>query len=151
LPVAVIHQAGKGHDVQVRELYSSLGATQVDVVPFISDMQSALRDADLVVGRSGAGATSEICAVGRPALYIPYPFAAGDHQYENARSLAQANAAVVLRAQDASVERVRSEVLRLASDVALLAQLAERARELGRPEAADIVARDLLRLAGIHD
>jgi UDP-N-acetylglucosamine--N-acetylmuramyl-(pentapeptide) pyrophosphoryl-undecaprenol N-acetylglucosamine transferase len=155
LPFTVIHQAGKSHGVKVRELYDELGfgtpgsGRQATVTPFISDMQGALREADLVISRSGAGATSEICAVGRPALYIPYPFAAGDHQYENARSLAQAGAAAVLRASDASVERIAAEIERLTASPEVLPEMAKQARLLGRPDAAARVAEDLLSLAKI--
>jgi UDP-N-acetylglucosamine--N-acetylmuramyl-(pentapeptide) pyrophosphoryl-undecaprenol N-acetylglucosamine transferase len=150
-PLTVVHQAGKGHDGAVRTLYSELGAGhQVNVVPFISDMPAALREADLVIGRSGAGASAEICAVGRPALFVPYPYAAGDHQFKNAESLARSGAAAVVRAADASVERLASEVDRLAANPERLRSMAEAAQQLGRPDAAEQVAEDLLRLGNIR-
>lgn len=149
-PLRVVHQAGKGNDGAVRNRYAGLGANEnVSVVPFISDMPSAIATADLVIGRSGAGAVSEICAVGRPSLLIPYPFASGDHQFKNATYLEQAHAAVCLRSEDASVARLTRELDRLAADPGLLTTMAGAARGLGRPEASEVVARDLLQLGNV--
>ncbi len=84
-------------------LYAELGLQErATVVPFIVDMPAALAAADLVVGRSGASAVSEICAVGRPSVLIPYPYASGDHQRVNAESLVRANAALCLSFAEAS-------------------------------------------------
>ncbi len=148
----VTHQAGKGHDAQVRELYAQLGASSdaARVVPFINDMPSALAAADLVVGRSGAGAISEVCAVGRPSLLIPYPYASGDHQLKNAQSLVAQGAARCLRTEEASVPRLAQEIDALASDATLLQKMAEAATTLGRPDAAETVALDLLELGNVQ-
>jgi len=121
----------------------------VRVVPFIDDMPAALAAADLVVGRSGAGALAEMCAVGRPGLLVPYPFAAGDHQRVNAGALVRAGAAVSLSHTEATVERLAQEMVALAGDRDGLARMAAASREAGRPEAARAVALDLLKLAGL--
>ncbi|HSU41768.1 MAG TPA: glycosyltransferase, partial [Polyangiaceae bacterium] len=112
-------------------------------------MPAALAAADLVVGRSGAGALSEICAVGRPAVFVPYPFAAGDHQRVNAEAVERAGGAICVPHAQASAERLAQELAALASDRARLSAMAARAREFGRPEAARAVALDLLELAGL--
>ncbi len=149
-PVRVVHQCGPKHGSAVEELYASLGASELAaVVPFIDDMPSAIAAADLVVGRSGASAVSEICAVGRPSVLVPYPYAAGDHQLKNAESLARAGAAVCVEARAATPERLASEIDRLASAEGSLEQMAEAARAFGRPHAATAIARDLLVLAGL--
>lgn len=149
---SVVHQAGKGHDAHVRELYRALviGAERVEVLPFIGDMPAALAAADLVISRSGAGATAEICAVGRPALFIPYPFAAGNHQLKNARALERAGAAVCISASEASPERLTREISALVGDRARLVRMARTAQGLGRPDAAEVVARDLLALGNVQ-
>lgn len=150
----VVHQSGKGRDEGVRETYRRLGVTfPVDVVPFIQDMPAALGTADLVVGRSGAGAVAEICAVGRPGLFIPYPFASGDHQYHNAMSVVRAGGAVCVRNAEATAERLQHEIESLRRDPQTLPRMAERALRLGNPAAARRVAEDILTLAGItpHD
>lgn len=150
VPTRVVHQAGNGNDRAVQELYTSLGASDgVEVTPFIRDMPAALARADLVIGRSGAGAVSEICAVGRPSLLIPYPYASGDHQFKNAQSLERAGAALCIRAVEATVERLTEELDALGGDSARLLEMAQAAEALGHPEAAEVVAADLLELGGI--
>jgi UDP-N-acetylglucosamine--N-acetylmuramyl-(pentapeptide) pyrophosphoryl-undecaprenol N-acetylglucosamine transferase len=146
--VRVVHQAGRGRDAVVRELYRSLGGEAwATVVPFIDDVPEALKVAQLVIGRAGASAVAEFCAVGRPSLLIPYPFA-GDHQRFNAHSLEERGAAVCILTADATEERLAVELDRLAGDPAMLPRMAEAARSLGRPRAATEIARDLLALAG---
>jgi UDP-N-acetylglucosamine--N-acetylmuramyl-(pentapeptide) pyrophosphoryl-undecaprenol N-acetylglucosamine transferase len=148
--LSIVHQCGPTHADAVRALYAELGLGEaVRVVPFIDDMPAALAQADLVVGRSGAGALSEICAVGRPALFVPYPFAAGDHQRVNAEALVRSGGAVCVPHEQATPERLADEISALARDRSRLASMAARAREFGRPEAARDVALDLLALAGL--
>jgi len=148
--VVVTHQCGAAHEAAARALYAELGlAERVEVVPFITDMPAALAAADLVIGRSGAGAVSEICAVGRPSVLIPYPFASGDHQRVNAESLVRAQAALCLPIAEASPARIAAEITALLNDPARLMQMAARAAALGRPQAAHAIAADLLGLAGV--
>jgi UDP-N-acetylglucosamine--N-acetylmuramyl-(pentapeptide) pyrophosphoryl-undecaprenol N-acetylglucosamine transferase len=148
-PVRVVHQCGAGKDAAVRALYETLGAgARARVIPFIDDMPSELARADLVVSRAGAGAVAEICAVGRPSLLIPYPYA-GDHQRLNAESLVRAGAALCVRADDATPERLATELARLSRDTDALSRMAAAALALGRPDAALVVAKDLLSLAGL--
>ncbi|MCH2109613.1 MAG: UDP-N-acetylglucosamine--N-acetylmuramyl-(pentapeptide) pyrophosphoryl-undecaprenol N-acetylglucosamine transferase, partial [Polyangiaceae bacterium] len=85
--LSIVHQCGHAHLEAVRARYKKSGYQSAEIVPFIEDMPRALENADLVVGRAGAGAVSEILAVGRPSLLIPYPFASGDHQRLNAQTL----------------------------------------------------------------
>ena len=120
-------------------------------MPFIADMPAALAAADLVIGRSGAGAVSEICAVGRPSVLIPYPFASGDHQRVNAESLVRAEAALCLPIAEASPARIAAEIAALLNDPSRLIQMAARAAALGRPAAAHAIAVDLLGLAGLSN
>lgn len=148
-PVSVVHQCGKTDEAIVRQRYTELGAgARARVVPFIDDMPAAIANADLVIGRAGASTVSELCAVGRPGILIPLP-AAGDHQRHNAIALAKAGAAVCLLEADAEPERIAAEIDRLGTDRVALAAMADRAREHGRPNAADEIAKDLLALAGI--
>src|SRR6478752_7689719 len=148
--IRVVHQCGAAHEADARRLYAGLGLQdRVQVVPFIADMPQALADADLVIARSGASAVSEICAIGRPSLLVPYPFASGDHQRVNAESLVRAGAALCLTSTEATPERICSEISALFEDSARLTSMAERATALGRPEAAHAIALDLLGLAGV--
>src|SRR6202030_1330141 len=82
----VTHQTGRDRDAEVRAAYASLGlAARATVVPSIDDVAAALAGTDLVIERSGASSLAELCAVGRPSILIPFPFAADDHQHKNAR------------------------------------------------------------------
>ena len=146
-PLEVVHQAGPGRQIEVRERYRARRDTTV--VPFLDDMPAALAAADLVVGRAGASAVAELCAVGRPSLLVPYPYAAADHQLYNARSVERAGGALCLVQADATPARIASEIDRLASSRGLLARMAERALSLGHPEAAATIARDLLELGQV--
>lgn len=149
--VRVTHQAGRERDAGVREAYQALGlGERASVVPFIDDVASALASADVVVSRAGASSVAEICAMGRPSILIPYPFAADDHQLKNARSLERAGAAVAIRQEEATSERIGVELETLAKDQARRARMAAAAERWGRPDAARAVAADLMELAERH-
>lgn len=150
-PVSVVHQCGALHREATEKHYAKLGGAEVQVVSFIDDMPSALASAELVIGRAGASALSEICAVGRPSLLVPYPFAAGQHQLRNAEALSSAGAAVTVPAAEATAERIAREIEPLAADRARLERMAAAAAVMGRPHAARAVALDLLALAGLSE
>jgi UDP-N-acetylglucosamine--N-acetylmuramyl-(pentapeptide) pyrophosphoryl-undecaprenol N-acetylglucosamine transferase len=150
--VTVVHQCGALHEAAARALYAELGLQdRAQVVPFIADMPAAIAAADLVIGRSGASAVSEICAIGRPSVLIPYPYASGDHQRVNAESLVRAGAALCLSFAEASPARIAAEITALLDKPMLLSEMAAHAAALGRPDAARAIALDLLGLAGLAD
>jgi UDP-N-acetylglucosamine--N-acetylmuramyl-(pentapeptide) pyrophosphoryl-undecaprenol N-acetylglucosamine transferase len=147
--VRVLHQCGRAHEAAANAVYAELGlGERARVVPFIDDMPAALATAELVVGRAGAGAVGEICAVGRPSLLVPYPFA-GDHQKLNADSIARKGASIWVPSADATPQRLATELRNLMNDPSRLVSMAVAARRLGRPQAALTIARDLLTLAGV--
>lgn len=147
----ITHQTGKGKDAQVDELYHQLDLRDhVRVVTFIDDVYEALCEADVVIERAGAGSLAELCAVGRPALLVPYPHAADDHQRHNAESLARDGAAVCVVQRDATVDRLTDELRGLLGDERRRRRMAERAAGRGRPEAARAIARDLLALGDAY-
>lgn len=147
--VSVVHQCGRVHEEAARTLYAELGfGVRARLAPFIDDMPAALAAADLVIGRAGAGAVSEICAVGRPSLLVPYPFA-GDHQKLNADSIAREGAALWVASADATPVRLANELRALMDQPERLVSMAAAARRLGRPKAAHTIALDLLNLAGV--
>ncbi len=150
--VEVVHQTGAAEVEAVTRSYAQCGLAEcARVVGFIEDMPAALGAADLVLGRSGASAVSEICSVGRPSVLVPYPHASGDHQRLNALSLEGDGAAVCLPQERADVDALAATVRELATTPGRLEQMAERARARGRPDAADIIAKDLLTLAGLGE
>ncbi|MCC6214105.1 MAG: undecaprenyldiphospho-muramoylpentapeptide beta-N-acetylglucosaminyltransferase [Polyangiaceae bacterium] len=146
----VVHQAGAGRDAAVAERYRALGLQDsVRVVAYLEDMPRALAEADLVIARSGAGACAELQAVGRPSVLVPFPFAAGDHQRLNARSLERLGASVCVEARQATPPRLAALLDELSADRARLESMSAAARRGGRPHAARAIARDLLGLAGL--
>ncbi len=148
LPVAVHHQTGRDKDAEVRARYAELGiADQVDVVVFIDDVAGALARADVVVERAGASSVAELCAVGRPGILIPYPYAADDHQRHNAESLQRAGGAVCVVQRDATPDRLERELRRLIESPELRVEMAAKASRRGRPDAARQIAIDLFQLA----
>jgi UDP-N-acetylglucosamine--N-acetylmuramyl-(pentapeptide) pyrophosphoryl-undecaprenol N-acetylglucosamine transferase len=151
-PVRVVHQCGRAHAEDVAARYRALGAgKRAEVVPFIDDMPAALTAAELVISRAGASAVSEICAVGRPSILVPYPYAAADHQRYNALSIEQAGAGLCVSSDAATPSHLAAEIDRIAAAGDLLDRMAAHARQLGRPHAAYTIARDLLGLAHLAE
>ncbi|MBI4544482.1 MAG: undecaprenyldiphospho-muramoylpentapeptide beta-N-acetylglucosaminyltransferase [Gemmatimonadetes bacterium] len=138
---------GPRHLEDVRARLAPLGPPAwVHVVGYIQEMGTALAAADIAVSRAGAMATAELLAWGIPALLVPLPTAAADHQTYNARALAAAGAALWLPQQELTPERLWREVVALVWDEAGRARMAQSARVRARPQAAREIARRLLTL-----
>ncbi|MFQ5691184.1 MAG: glycosyltransferase [Gemmatimonadota bacterium] len=122
-------------------------ANRIRVVPFIERLSARLSRVTLAVSRAGAMFVSELAAAGVPAVLVPFPSAAGGHQSDNARAMAEAGAAVWREEAELSPGRLWAMVLELLSDETRLRSMAAAARSRGAPEAADRIAAELLRLA----
>lgn len=133
----VFHQCGRAHFEDQRVAYRD-ARVQAEVEPFIEDMAQRLAWADLVVCRAGATTLAELTAVGVGAILVPFPFAIDDHQTRNAEVLAAHGAALLLSQRDLSPEKLARLLSGL--DRARLRQMAEKARALGKPDAASRVA-----------
>lgn len=146
IPVRFHLQCGVDAQADLARDFAATGlAGSVDA--FIAAMPAAFAGADLVVGRSGANAVAELAAAGKPAILVPFPFAADDHQKKNAEVLAAAGAARLVEDRDFTGQRLFDEVSRLAADRRLLAAMAAAARPLARPGAAARAARILEEVA----
>lgn len=145
--IKIVHQTGASYYESVKDSYSSLGI-EASVNDFIDNMEDYYSGADLVIARSGAGTVSEICAVGRASLLIPYPHATHNHQYYNALELEKKGAAVIIKDSDCDVERLASEIGALL-DHARLKTMADRALELGKPQAAGTVVENIYRILNL--
>jgi UDP-N-acetylglucosamine--N-acetylmuramyl-(pentapeptide) pyrophosphoryl-undecaprenol N-acetylglucosamine transferase len=117
------------------------------VTPFLNRIHQAYAAADLVVCRSGAMTLAEIAACGTPAILIPYPFAAHDHQVVNASNLVDRGAAAMILERDLSGERLAKEIAHWLSDRQGLSQMSSNARRFARPDAAEKIARSLMQWA----
>ena len=102
--------------------------------------------ADLVVGRAGMLTVAEVCAWGLPSILIPLPSAAADHQTRNARALAEGGASLLLFQRELTAESLGRTVRRVLTDPSLRGSMAARARERGRPHAAEEIVSNLLTL-----
>lgn len=143
----VVHQTGRDAAPAVEARYRALGVHEgITVTPFLSDVASALASAHIVIARCGASSCAELCAVGRPGIFIPFPFAADDHQLRNARSLEAAGAVIALPQAEASPARVARALADLHGDPARLEAMAKAAVAQGKPHAAANIAEDLLGL-----
>ncbi|MCA1959591.1 MAG: undecaprenyldiphospho-muramoylpentapeptide beta-N-acetylglucosaminyltransferase [Desulfomonile sp.] len=142
--VAVMHQTGKAFVDEVRQMYEEAGI-EADVRDFIDEMGAAYRWADLVVCRAGASSLAEITALGKPAVVVPYPYAIGDHQAKNAAVLEKQGAVRIVREENLKNGALMNEVRSLMNDRDALRAMAEKSRRAGRPNAAEVIARDLLK------
>ena len=142
----VRHQAGERWIDAGRASYAQAGV-RADVRPFIEDMGEAYGWADLVICRAGALTVSELAAVGVAAVLVPFPNAVDDHQAYNAQYLVREGAAVLVSDRELTEERLAAELQRLCAGRGKLLAMAERARLLAKPRAADELATCCLDLA----
>ncbi len=120
----------------------------LDLAEYIEEPQVAMAAADLVVGRAGAGTCAEIAALGKPSVLVPYPFAPNDHQTYNARSLADAGAAVLVPDAEFDAARLRALLGDLLTDRRRMLRMAAAAKSLAREDCADRIVDRLLEAAG---
>jgi UDP-N-acetylglucosamine--N-acetylmuramyl-(pentapeptide) pyrophosphoryl-undecaprenol N-acetylglucosamine transferase len=150
----IVHQAGAGDEPRVRTRYGELGllegahAGRIDVRAFIEDMPAALADAALVVGRAGALTLAELAMTGRPAILIPLPTAAADHQTANAAEFERAGAAVVATQATTTPETLAALLEQLLGDPARLHAMSAAMAAHGRPNATREIVDDLESLVG---
>jgi UDP-N-acetylglucosamine--N-acetylmuramyl-(pentapeptide) pyrophosphoryl-undecaprenol N-acetylglucosamine transferase len=142
----VRHQTGAQDVDEVRAAYARLGVP-ARVEPFIGDMGAAYAAADIVVARAGAMTCAEVTAAGLPALLIPYPHAADDHQRRNAEVLASAGADEIILDPELDGARLAAALGALLEDPAKRTAMAAAARALGRPDAAARVVAECLAVA----
>lgn len=142
----IIHQTGERDYNDAKAAYKHSGLT-AEVYPFISDMPAFFARADLLLCRSGASTVAEITAAGKPAIFVPFPRAADDHQRVNAQALGRAGAAVVLEETKLNEIWPVDTICALLNDPARLKRMGEAARRLSHPEAARDIAALAARLA----
>jgi UDP-N-acetylglucosamine--N-acetylmuramyl-(pentapeptide) pyrophosphoryl-undecaprenol N-acetylglucosamine transferase len=142
----VRHQAGERWLEAGRASYAQAGV-RADVRPFIEDMSEAYGWADLVICRAGALTVSELAAVGVAAILVPFPNAVDDHQAHNAQYLVREGAAVLIADRELTEERLANELQRLGAGRGKLLAMAERARLLAKPRAAEELAASCVELA----
>lgn len=139
----VWHQVGRLDEGETGKRYAALGI-EARVEPFIEDVAAAYAWAGLVLCRAGASTVFELCAAGAPAILVPYPYAADDHQSANARYLAERGAAILLPQGNLEETALAALLGALRDDPARLAEMAAESRRLACPEATARVAAQCL-------
>jgi UDP-N-acetylglucosamine--N-acetylmuramyl-(pentapeptide) pyrophosphoryl-undecaprenol N-acetylglucosamine transferase len=140
----VVHQAGEKHLETLRTNYAAAGV-QGELIAFIDDMASRYAQADLVICRAGAVTVSELAAGGMASLLVPFPHAVDDHQTANAKFLSERGAAILIQQRDLTPHKLADLIASL--DRPKLLDMARKARSLGKPDAARVVARRCMELA----
>ncbi len=154
--IQFIWQTGKIYIDRVREALSAYTGEDVHlpdiasipnlyVTDFIKSMDKAYAAADLVISRAGAGSISEFCLLGMPVILVPSPNVAEDHQTKNAMALVRKNAAICIKDSEAVDSLVRTAIATVKND-GQLAELSGNIAALAKPDAADVIARQVLDL-----
>ncbi|MEM7434591.1 MAG: undecaprenyldiphospho-muramoylpentapeptide beta-N-acetylglucosaminyltransferase [Myxococcota bacterium] len=141
--VRVVHQTGASMRDEVEAKYDEFGI-DAEVVTFIDEMARAFSSSALVIARAGATTLAELCAIGRPSILVPFPFAADDHQAKNAAALAERGAALFVRESDLEPESLGAMVAELLDSPERRQTMAEAARAHGRPDAAASIVDDMI-------
>jgi UDP-N-acetylglucosamine--N-acetylmuramyl-(pentapeptide) pyrophosphoryl-undecaprenol N-acetylglucosamine transferase len=144
----IIHQTGERDYNNAQAAYLAAGGS-AEVYPFIDDMPGMFARSDLLLCRSGASTVAEVMAAGKPAIFVPFPRAADDHQKRNAELLERAGAALMLQETSMSSERLVRTIGELLGDRARLERMSAAARSLAHPDAAREIAEMAARLAGV--
>jgi UDP-N-acetylglucosamine--N-acetylmuramyl-(pentapeptide) pyrophosphoryl-undecaprenol N-acetylglucosamine transferase len=145
--IHIVHQTGERDYNDAQAAYANLGGS-VEAHRFIDDMPGMFARADLLICRSGASTVAEVTAAGKPAVFVPFPRAADDHQKRNAEALERAGAAVMLEESKLDRESLVETVGTLLSDPSRLRKMGDAARNLSHPNAARDIAIMAARLAG---
>jgi UDP-N-acetylglucosamine--N-acetylmuramyl-(pentapeptide) pyrophosphoryl-undecaprenol N-acetylglucosamine transferase len=140
----VVHQAGEKHLETLKRNYAAQ-KVEGELLAFIDDMARRYAEADLVICRAGAVTVAELSAGGVASVLVPFPHAVDDHQTANARFLADRGAAVLMPQQDMNAQSLAQLIRSL--DRARLLEMAKKARALGKPDAARVVAQRCMQLA----
>ncbi len=142
----VVHQCGTRGLDEAREAYAKAGF-EAQVVAFIDDMAASYGWADLAVCRAGALTLAELTAAGLGAVLVPFPHAVDDHQTRNAEVLVAVGAAVVMQESELDVQILAQRLESLLGDRRRLQAMAEAARTLAKPDAAQVIARACVEVA----
>lgn len=145
--VQVIWQTGKPYHEQAKQRAAQY-ASSVKIFDFIREMDYAYAAADVVISRAGALAMAELCIAGKPVIFVPYPFAAEDHQTSNAMALVNRNAALVVKDDDAK-ERLVSELKSLLANTALQQTMSNSLKAMAIKDADVRIANKVIEIAAI--
>ncbi len=144
--VSIVQQCRPEDLDKVRAVYSTAGIA-AELATFFNDLPTRLAEAHLVIARAGASTVAELAVAGRPALLVPYPSAADDHQSDNARALVEAGGAWLMSQPQFTAEALAARLTGSIADPTPLSDMAAAARAFATPDAADRLADMVMKLA----
>lgn len=144
--VQFIWQTGSTYSAAIKEELKGENIPNLKVTDFITDMAAAYKAADLVISRAGAGSISEFCLLGKPVILVPSPNVAEDHQTKNALALSSREAAIHVKDADAPANLLELAV-HTVNDDNKLKSLSENVLKLALPDSAEIIAKEVIKLA----
>ena len=144
--VQFIWQTGKYYSAEIAKRLEGQNIPNLVVTDFITDMGTAYKAADLVISRAGASSISEFCLIGKPVILVPSPNVAEDHQTKNALALANRDAAIYVKDAEAPTTLLELAV-KTVNDEKKLKSLSENVLKLALPDSADIIAKEVIKLA----
>jgi len=142
--LVITHQTGENDLAEVREVYGREGF-RAEAIPFIDNMASAYRLADLIICRAGATTVAEVTACGKPCIFIPYPYAVDDHQRRNGEALVNKGAGFILLDRELSGESLARLIMELLDNPERIAEAGRNARSLARPDAARVIVDEIIK------
>ena len=135
----IIWQTGKSFSEKANELIATINTRGITTHTFIKKIEIAYGLADIIVSRAGAIAISELCVVGKPVILIPSPNVAENHQYKNAQSLVNKNAAILVKDSQANNKLV-DEIIKLQNNPTLMKELSENIKKMEYKNAANVIS-----------
>ena len=144
--VQFLWQTGKYYYANIQQQLKGRDLPNLQATDFIADMGVAYRAADLVISRAGASSISEFCLIGKPVILVPSPNVAEDHQTKNALALANRDAAIYVKDSEAP-GTLLSLAVKTVNDESKLKSLSENVLKLALPDSADIIAKEVIKLA----
>jgi UDP-N-acetylglucosamine--N-acetylmuramyl-(pentapeptide) pyrophosphoryl-undecaprenol N-acetylglucosamine transferase len=144
----ITHQTGERDLDQTARAYRESGFESARVLPFINDMANQFEKADVLVCRSGATTCAEVAAAGKAAIFVPFPFAADDHQRKNAEAFERVGAGRMILQQELTGERLANELIGMIDDPKQVDLMEEASRSLGRADSAERAVDLALALTG---
>ena len=144
--VQFIWQTGKYYSAEIAKRLEGQNIPNLVVTDFITDMGAAYKAADLVISRAGASSISEFCLIGKPVILVPSPNVTEDHQTKNALALANRDAAIYVKDAEAPTTLLELAV-KTVNDEKKLKSLSENVLKLALPDSADIIAKEVIKLA----
>jgi UDP-N-acetylglucosamine--N-acetylmuramyl-(pentapeptide) pyrophosphoryl-undecaprenol N-acetylglucosamine transferase len=144
--LVITHQTGESDFEMVKKGYAKAGF-EADVRPFINEMAKAFERSDVLICRAGATTAAEVAAAGKAAIFVPFPFAADNHQRKNAEAFERAGAARMIVQSELTPERLATELHQLIEHPEEIDRMEEASRKLGRVDSAERTVDVALRVA----